>query len=115
MPFGWCQGESTISDVGEAFGRCIPNRGENQHTAGPRGLTKSTNPPAATSLNPYTKNLPLPPPRQVPSSPQCNCTPSYLRAPTDECFVGDIDHIRDRFMHQAGRGEGAGSRGRLES
>ena len=38
--------------------------------------------------------------RQVPRSPQCNCTSSFLRSPTDECYVGDIDHIRDRFRHQ---------------
>ena len=61
MPFRWCQGESTIRDEGEALGRCIPNHGEGQHTAGRWGVTKSTNPPAATSLNPYTQNLPLPP------------------------------------------------------
>ena len=37
---------------------------------------------------------------QVPHSPQCNCTRSYMRYIPDQCYSGDMDHIRAKFESQ---------------
>ncbi|GAX80017.1 hypothetical protein CEUSTIGMA_g7456.t1 [Chlamydomonas eustigma] len=47
----------------------------------------------------YTDN-PLVDCVQVPDSPQCNCTPNFLRLNPHQCFAGDMDHIRERFISQ---------------
>lgn len=42
---------------------------------------------------------------QVPHSPQCNCTRSYLRYTPDQCFSGDLDHIQAKFEAQVNLAE----------
>lgn len=32
--------------------------------------------------------------------PGCNCTPNFMRRPPSGCFAGDVDHARERMMHQ---------------
>jgi alkaline phosphatase D len=47
--------------------------------------------------------------RSVPHFPECNCTPTWLRRPPDQCYAGDPVHAQARMNHQVGSSRGGKS------